>query len=79
VELITGAAITGGQLFQHRLITDIVGDIYGKSHAENKLIEFSDLRGRNFQKLPVLFNYAWDINWICQGKGGLKGLKYDGV
>ena len=27
---------------------------YGKTRAGNKLIEFSNLRARNFQKLPVL-------------------------
>ena len=58
---ITGAAITGSQLFQDRLIPDdvkdiafIVGDIYGKTRVGNKLIEFSNLCARNFQKLSVL-------------------------
>jgi len=61
VEPGTGAAITASQLFQHPLISDdvkdiafIVGDIHDKARAANKLIEFSNLRTRNFQKFPVL-------------------------
>jgi hypothetical protein len=52
---------TGSQLLQYWLVTDdvkevtfIVSDINGKACTGNKLIELSDLRGRNFQKLPVL-------------------------
>ena len=56
---ITGAAITGSQLFQHRLITDdvkditfIVGDIYGKAGAGKQIDRVLRFARSQFPETP---------------------------